>query len=462
MTPSRRLLWVMAAGLVDSLCLSIGWTLLLLRITDTKGLAGAGVCSAVALVGVALSAPAASWAARRLTGRALLRCAAGAEAVLRASLAVLVLTGAPLPAIAACVTLLNIAAYIGFAGMRAEVVACRLGPTALTWYGTIVTAVEAAGVSLAAVLPVDGPAGRLLLMGIVAWYVLGLIPQGLIARRSPVPRAAARVATDRWPVVSAPVVAGAALMFLGSAPALLAVPLTESLFGRSAVWMAAMAYTLGSLLAPAAASLVHRRGTVRPSLYLLCAGGGVAGWALAPTSVVLLCAAQLVAGICIALLEGLLDGAVSRRYPLQVTGALAMASAGRALGSAAGIAALPALVGSAGLPNTAGGAALLLLCGAVVASRWGRAVRRSRRAATVGAGPQADREAETVLPQALQESGAPVTWRDLVRRLNPPPNRGERDAWRDRELRLVAALQRLHRVGWLERSSVPSSAGEHC
>jgi MFS family permease len=256
--------------------------------------------------------------------------------------------------------------------------------------------------------------------------------------------------------VSAPVLAGAALMVLGSAPALLAVPLTEGLFGRSAIWMAAMAYTLGSLLAPAAASLVHRRGVVRPSLYLLCAAGAVVGWALAPVSLVLLCVAQLVAGICIALLEGLLDGAVSRRYPLQVTGALAMASAGRALGSAAGMAALPELVGSAGLALTAGGAALVLLCGAVVAHRWGRFPMQ--QAVTSGLIPLPDVAAETLLLQALERLDAPVTWSDLVRRVNPPQS-GDQGPWRDRELRLVAAFQRLHRFGAVERWRVADPDG---
>ena len=47
----------MLAGLVDSLCLSFAWTVLLLHIVSHFGLGAAGLVSAAMLVGVALSAP---------------------------------------------------------------------------------------------------------------------------------------------------------------------------------------------------------------------------------------------------------------------------------------------------------------------------------------------------------------------------------------------------------------------
>src|SRR3954471_1011966 len=79
----RRLLQVMAAGLVDSFCLSFAWTVVLLELTRQHGLVAAGLCSTAMLVGVALSAPAATWMSQRLDGRRLLRSAGAVEAVLR-------------------------------------------------------------------------------------------------------------------------------------------------------------------------------------------------------------------------------------------------------------------------------------------------------------------------------------------------------------------------------------------
>ncbi len=79
----------------------------------------------------------------------------------------------------------------------------------------------------------------------------------------------------------------------------------------------------------------------------------VAGWVVAPVSVPLLCVAQLMSGLCMTLLEGLLDSAAASREPDRVTGALASVTAGRALGSAAGTAVLPLLVVQTGLPVAA-------------------------------------------------------------------------------------------------------------
>ena len=127
----RRLRRLVGAGLVDSLCLSAAWTVVVLEVDAAHGLAGVGVCTAALLVGTALSAPVATAAARVLDGRALLRSAAAAEAVLRAGLFALVVSGAPLWAVAGCVAALGTTAWTGYAGMRAEVASVTSG--AATW-----------------------------------------------------------------------------------------------------------------------------------------------------------------------------------------------------------------------------------------------------------------------------------------------------------------------------------------
>src|SRR3954454_8898026 len=98
----RRLLSLMAAGLVDSLCLSVAWTVVVLQVQAAHGLAATGVCSAAMLTGIALSAPAAGWLARRLGGRHLLRVTALVEAALRLSVFVLLFSAAPVWALASC------------------------------------------------------------------------------------------------------------------------------------------------------------------------------------------------------------------------------------------------------------------------------------------------------------------------------------------------------------------------
>lgn len=367
----RRLAALVTAGLVDSLSLSVAWTLLVLRVADEHGLAAVGVCSAAMLVGVAFSAPIAGRMATRLDGRRLLRTAAGAEMALRGGLALLVLSEAPVLPLALCIAAMNVSAWTGYAGMRAEVASVRPGAEALTWYGTAIAAVEAAGVALAAVLPTGPAVEDTVLSAVAVAYVLGLVPTVLVAGGSPVRRAARLPGTGRRSAPSGLAVLGGLLMLLGSAPTLLYVALTEQSHGRAAVGAAAVAFVAGSLLAgPAAAALQRRPGS--PGLrYILAAAGMAAGWVVAPLSLPLLCAAQLLSGLCMTLLEGLLDGAAAAREPHRVTGALASATAGRALGSAAGTAVLPLIALQTGLPVAAAAAtaALLLLAALTAAAR---------------------------------------------------------------------------------------------
>ena len=188
----------MFAGLVDSLCLSFGWTVLMLRIVSDYGLGAAGLASAAMLVGVAISAPVASRFAWLMDGRQLLRSAASVEALLRVAVFALLVAGAPLLSIVVCVGALNVAAWTGYAGMRAEVAAASPGTSALTWYGTGVAAIEAVGAASAALLPlitdVDTPQVLVIVTGV---YVLGLVPTVVVAGGSPIRRPLLRWALRR-------------------------------------------------------------------------------------------------------------------------------------------------------------------------------------------------------------------------------------------------------------------------
>src|SRR4051794_19688933 len=359
----RRLMKLMGAGLVDSFCLSLAWTVVVLELNRQHGLLAAGLCSTAMLVGVALSAPTATWMTQHLDGRRLLRTAGGFEAVLRASVIALLAGGAPVWLLAACVTAMNVVAWTGYAGMRAEVAAVSSGAGGLTWYGTIVAAVEALGVASGALVPL-GAGGRpstAVLAGVAILYVAALTPTLLVAGGSRVPRAD-RMSAHRpgasWQVLlrgrrpSRVTVLGAVIMMAASAPALLAVALAAELYGRGAVGLSAGAFTVGSLLAPALAGFVERTGRNHLTWWLMLATGMVLGWIMAAQAVIWLCLAQVLSGLFMTALEGLLDTRASQERPYAVTGALARATAARALGSSVGTAVLPVFVAGAGLSAT--------------------------------------------------------------------------------------------------------------
>jgi hypothetical protein len=310
-----------------------------------------------------------------LSGRHLLRTAAAAEASLRVSVFLLLFTDAPVWLLALCISTMNVTAWTGYAGMRAEVAAVSSGATALTWYGTIVASVEAAGVAVAAFLPARGGVSPdAVLVAVMAAYVLALVPTVVVAGGSSIapgghrPRRAAL----RRVVVSAPTLGGTVLMFLASAPTLLAVALAAEIHGRGAVAPAAFAFTLGSLAAPALTRRIPAHRTDRPGMWIACAFGMVVGWVLAPVHVAMMCVAQLSSGLFMTALEGLLDTSAARRHPGHVTGALARATAGRALGSAAGTALLPLLVVGVSLEATTVTISLVLLAALVLTTLWGR------------------------------------------------------------------------------------------
>jgi hypothetical protein len=368
----RRLAALLVAGTIDSLCLSVAWTVVIVDVTTRHGLAASGLCGAAMMLGIALSAPVATRWSRRLDGRHLLRSAALVEVSLRLLVFLLLFADAPVWLLALAVCVMNVMAWTGYAGMRAEVAAVRPGSAALTWYGTMVASVEAAGVALVAWLPgVERIGPDTMHLCVLAAYLLALVPTAVVAGGSTVPRAVAEPAPAADPVrrrvrVSRPVAAGTLLMFFASAPTLLSVALAVQLHGRSAIGPAAIAFTVGSLAAPTFNGWLEQRQLNRPLTWVLCALGMTALWVAAAQSVAMLCLAQLSAGLCMTALEGMLDATVARLNPTAVTGALARATAGRALGSAAGTAVLPFFVAGAGIGRTTGTISLLLLGTAVL------------------------------------------------------------------------------------------------
>jgi hypothetical protein len=352
-------------------CLSFAWTLLILEVLHRHGLRAAGLAGAAMLVGIALSAPVATFLSIRLGGRQLLRVAAAAEAVLRVGVFVLLFLDVGIWWLAACVVAMNITAWTGYAAMRAEVASLAPGPSALTLYGTGVAAVEALGAAGAALLPANTlhrPTATVVC--IVTAYVLALVPTVVVARGSTIqPHQAARHGPVRRRP-SLPLVAGVVLMAAASAPTLLAVPIAAHLHGRSSVAAAAIAFTVGSLTAPYVAGLVHRQTANGPLAWILCATGMVVLWPLAPTSVAVLCAAQVLSGQFMTTLEGLLDATTAAQARGSVTGALARGTAGRAFGSAGGTAALPFGLVAVGVSAVTGVLTLVLLGAAIALAVW--------------------------------------------------------------------------------------------
>ena len=252
----------------------------------------------------------------------------------------------------------------------------RPGAAALTWYGTAIAAVEAGGCAVAAFLPARGGVSPdAVLLVVMAAYVLALVPTVIVAGGSSIAPGGRRAQRPdlRRVAVSAPTLGGTVLMFLASAPTLLAVALAADLHGREAVAPAAIAFTLGSLAAPALTRRIPEHRTDHLGLWIACALGMVVGWVLAPASVAMLCLAQMSSGLFMTALEGLLDTSAARHHPGHVTGALARATAGRALGSAAGTALLPLLVVGVSLEATTAAISLLLLAALVLTILWARA-----------------------------------------------------------------------------------------
>ena len=385
------------AGLIDSFGLSLGWTTFTLLAVERHGLSTAALFNAAMLVGIVLSAPATMWLSRVLSGGALLTLVGAAELPLRVLTLAGLLLGTPSEIIAIAVVAMNVVAWTGYAGMRAEVAERAPGPKAMVRYAVAIAAIEAVAASVAALLPVTGSglAGRLALTAVLVLYPASLAPQFWCARHARVPSGRQLAAQpdpahraelahltelapparpfDRSPVVAL-LLAGTAVMLIGSGPATLNTALAVDLYGQLAVIAASIAFTAGCLLATTASNAVSR---LRANTGLLWAGWGIGmlvGWLIAPWQLGGLLIAQVLSGLCLTAFHGEMDSAISiTARPERLTTLLAVAGALRAIGSAVAVRLLPLLVGMVGLVRYAGGLIAVLAVGGSLLALLGRA-----------------------------------------------------------------------------------------
>jgi hypothetical protein len=163
-------------------------------------------------------------------------------------------------------------------------------------------------------------------------------------------------------------------MLLGSGPTLLAVGLAAQLHGTRWVAGSALAFALGSLLAPVSVARMERR-ALPPSVTWPALGVGmVAGWTLAAWNPIALLAAQLLSGMSMSALEGDMDARVAARdhSPRGVTAGLATAAALRAFGSAAAVALAPRVIAANGVGALSVALVTVLAATTVVTLAWHR------------------------------------------------------------------------------------------
>ncbi|MGX6603040.1 hypothetical protein ACWKSP_13005 [Micromonosporaceae bacterium Da 78-11] len=371
MRRAGRLRELLVSGVVDSFGMALGWTVVVLFATVRGGLAEAALYNAAMLVGVVLSAPVTGWLSRRLNGRSLLRGAAGVEVLLRLGVLGGLIAGLPSWAVATGIVLMNVSAWAGFAGMRAEVTAVDASARSMTRYAVSIAGVEAAGTALAALLPV-GPAGYptgWLLGAVFAVYLGSLLPTVFVARRARIATGApSRVVAPtpllgtgrRWPSTRM-LVAGGGVMLIASGPTLLAVPVTEQLHGGRWVAAAAVAFSLGTLLSTTAGEAIRRLKLPAVLRWSLWGLGMLIGWIFAPGYAPMVLAAQFAAGLSQTAFEGDMDSRVAEAAaPATVTRDLAYSASVRALGGAVSVRMLPMLVAAPAIGTAASVAGVLL------------------------------------------------------------------------------------------------------
>ena len=340
---------LLVAGAVDSIGLAFGWTVFNLVAVFKHGLAVTAVLNVAMFLGVACSAPVAGALTRWLDGRRTLQVTAAVEAVLRVGTLALLYWSAPLSLLFVLVLVMNIAAWIGFAGMRTEIAATGSGTTGMTRYLALTLGLEAVGTSLAALLPITthGLVSPNWLAIAFAIYGLSLVPTFVVASRSTVAIRSSRL--DAAPRENRRLfAAGVVLMAIGSGPTLLFVGLAAALHGREAVVGAALAFAAGSLASPLVTRALDRAGVSGLSGWPLWCVVMVAGWAAAPWSVEGLWLAQLLSGIGLTAFQGVMDDALAGdATDGDATTTLAQGSASRAVGSAVAVRLVP-IFGTAG------------------------------------------------------------------------------------------------------------------
>ena len=376
-----RLRELLLSGIIDSFGNSLGWTVVLLIGNARGGLGEAALFSAAMLVGTVLSAPVTGWLSRRLTGRWLLRGTATIEGTLRLVILGGLVAGLPAWLIASAIGLMNVAAWTGYAGMRAEVSAVDDSPRSMTRYAVGIAGVEAAGTALAALLPKSAaghPTGWLLVAVFLA-YAGSMLPTMVTARRArmaPLPGASrARLpgpgipttavvrrayGSGRLPSVRL-LIAGGGIMLTAAGPVLLAVPVTEELHGSGWVAGAAVAFCLGTLLSTTAGGLIARLRLPAVLRWTLWGLGMLVGWIFAPSYAPMVLAAQFLAGLSQTAFEGDMDARVAAEAQHSaVTRDLAYSASVRALGGAVAVRLLPMLVAAPAIGTVASAAGLAL------------------------------------------------------------------------------------------------------
>lgn len=366
-----RLARLLIAGVIDSAGLALGWTVVLLVVSERAGLGGAAALSAAMLIGVGLSAPFSHWLAQRASAAATLRLLAVCEGGCRLALFALLLLDLPVALMALVTCLMNVLAWAGFAAMRAEMVRARpAGPPGkpLTWYAVGIgssEAVFAAGASLA--IGASPPPAITALVGLAFAAVLyptwcvGADADRTVAQHQPGSLQIRQLA-PLW-------ASGGILFLLASGPALLATALAYDRHGTTGVAVAALAFAAGSTASSQVQAVLGR--SARPARLRWMAGAGmIIGWTVSGTGLFGLALALACSGAFQCALEGELDSAVLLRLGGQsATGGLAAAAAVRALGGAAAVATLPLALESVSLPLLAGFSTLLLLLVALLTDR---------------------------------------------------------------------------------------------
>jgi hypothetical protein len=360
---ANRLRELVAAGMMDSFGLALGWTVFNLIAVTRGGLEMAALYNAAMLVGIVLSAPVTTWLAGRLDGRTLLRGAAGVEAVLRIGTLGALVAGWSTPVVAAGVVVMHLAAWTGYAAMRAEVAAVDGRSRVMTQYALSIAAVEAAGAGLATLVPITsgGAAAAMAVTAVTIAYGACLLPTLFSARRARVGVAARVTSARRLRLPVGVLAAGAAVALFASGPTLLSVALATELYGASWVAGAAIAFSAGCLLSSRAVDLVDRWRIPGSLAWPLWGVGMLVGWSVAPLHVAGLLVAQLLAGLSLTAFEGAMDARVARSsHAGAVTTVLAWSAASRSLGSAVAVRTLPVLVAAPaiGAVSLAGMAAL--------------------------------------------------------------------------------------------------------
>jgi len=263
----------------------------------------------------------------------------------------------------------------------------------MTHYLALTLGLEAVGTSFAGFLPISQH-GRLAagwLLAVVAVYALSLLPTAIVAGGSRVrPRAAQRAGATRQDRVL--MLSGALVMAVASGPTLLFVALAAKLHGRESVAGAAIAFAVGSLLAPMLTRRLERAGRAGGASWPIWCLGMVAGWAAAPWSLAGMWLAQLLSGLCLTGFQGSMDHTLAQgRTDGEATTVLAQGSAARAIGSAIAVRLVPAVSVAGALAVYAGVAGVVALVAGVL---LGAAVGDGPEEAHpghLGAGPKARR-----------------------------------------------------------------------